>query len=61
MLTDELRARLAIVQGDITTLVVDAIATIAQELSAHLVPAKVVLCTYDERATEIATAALAAA
>jgi O-acetyl-ADP-ribose deacetylase (regulator of RNase III) len=38
-----------------------AIATIVEELAAHPTPAKVILCTYDERATEVATEALAAA
>ena len=38
-----------------------AIATIIEELGAHPAPAKVILCTYDAQATEVATEALAAA
>ena len=37
-----------------------AIATIVTELAAHPTPAQVILCTYDDAATEIATEALAA-
>jgi O-acetyl-ADP-ribose deacetylase (regulator of RNase III) len=38
-----------------------AIATVAEELAAHPLPARVILCTYDSLATFIATEALAAA
>ena len=38
-----------------------AVATIATELAAHELPAKVILCTYDALATMIASEALAAA
>ncbi len=38
-----------------------AIATIIEDLAAHPTPAKVILCTYDAQATEVATEALAAA
>ncbi len=38
-----------------------AIATIAEELAAHPLPAKVILCTYDALATSIATEAMEAA
>jgi O-acetyl-ADP-ribose deacetylase (regulator of RNase III) len=37
-----------------------AIETIAAELAAHALPAQVILCTYDDDATAIATEALAA-
>lgn len=38
-----------------------AIATIAEELAAHPIPAVVILCTYGAEPTEVATEALAAA
>ncbi len=38
-----------------------AIATIVEELAAHPLPAKVILCTYDEVATSIANEAMEAA
>jgi O-acetyl-ADP-ribose deacetylase (regulator of RNase III) len=37
-----------------------AVATIAEELAAHALPLRVILCTYDALATMIATEALAA-
>lgn len=43
-----LRMRIEVVQGDITTLNVDAIDTIGQWLAAKPLPERVLLCAFNE-------------